>query len=96
MNDDLINFIATNYTKYLPNSLLIAQAFILKYNEYGREFGLPAVNKAIEDGISANLYSNKNRVKKYKVQSGLKTEKLKHTYEKKVSEYPKSSDSEIF
>lgn len=86
MNADLINFIVTNYQKDLPNSLLIAQAFILKYQDYGREFGLPAINKAIEDGISADLYSNENRVKESKVQPGLKTEKLKHIYEKKVSE----------
>ena len=96
MNDDLINFIITNYPNNLPNSLLIAQAFILKYQDYGREFGLPAINKAIEDGISANLYSNENRVKESKVQSGLKTEKLKHIYEKRVSEIQKQSNSKIF
>ena len=48
---DLKGFINKNYPNYLPNSLLIAQAFILKYQNYGREFGLSAINYAIEDGI---------------------------------------------
>jgi hypothetical protein len=47
--DDLRRFISKNYTNYLPNSLLIAQDFILKYQDYGREFGLSVINYAIEN-----------------------------------------------
>jgi hypothetical protein len=54
--DDLTSFISKNYSKYLPNSLLVAQAFILKHQDHGREFGLPAINKAIEDGINQSLF----------------------------------------
>lgn len=49
LNNDLISFIIANYpTQKLPNSLLIAQAFILKNPQYGYEYGLTAVNRAIE------------------------------------------------
>lgn len=53
---DLSKFISKNYPNYLPNSLLIAQAFILKYQDYGKEFGLSAINYAIEDGIKHGLF----------------------------------------
>jgi hypothetical protein len=53
---DLSRFISTNYPTNLPNSLLIAQSFILKYQEYGREFGLSAINYAIEEGIKQGLF----------------------------------------
>jgi hypothetical protein len=53
--NDLTSFISHNYPPNLPNSLLIAQAFILKYPKYGREFGLTAINYAIEDGIKRGL-----------------------------------------
>jgi hypothetical protein len=53
---DLSRFISKNYQNYLPNSLLIAQAFILKYQDYGREFGLSAINYAIEDGIKRGFF----------------------------------------
>lgn len=86
LNDDLISFIFANYSKNLPNSLLIAQAFILKYPQYGKEYGLPTINRAIEDCINADLYSIENKVKESKVQSGLKIERIKHIYEKKMFE----------
>jgi len=54
--EDLIRLIYEKYQKPLPNSLLIAQAFILKHQHYGREYGLPVINKAIEDGIIQNLF----------------------------------------
>jgi hypothetical protein len=54
--NDLGSFISKNYQNYLPNSLLIAQAFILKHQDYGREFGLSAINCAIEDGIKHGLF----------------------------------------
>ena len=56
VNNDLSAFIFENYSNGLPNSLLIAQAFILKYPHHGKEYGLPAINKAIEDGINQGLF----------------------------------------
>jgi hypothetical protein len=38
------------------NSLLVAQAFILKYPNHGKEYGLAAINYAIEDGINESLF----------------------------------------
>ena len=55
--DDLYRFISKNYSNNLPNSLLIAQAFILAHQDYGTEFGLTAINKAIEDGIMQGLFN---------------------------------------
>lgn len=49
-------FISYNYQKDLPNSLIVAQAFILKYPNYGKEFGLPAINSAIEEGIRQGIF----------------------------------------
>jgi hypothetical protein len=40
----------------LPNSLLIAQEFILRYPDHGKEFGLSAINYVIEDGIKQGLF----------------------------------------
>jgi len=54
--DDLIRFVRERYKKLLPNSLLIAQAFILEYPEHGKVFGLSAINYAIEDGIKQGLF----------------------------------------
>ncbi|RPJ77686.1 MAG: hypothetical protein EHM20_05665 [Alphaproteobacteria bacterium] len=54
--DDLSSFISEKYDGRLPNSLLIAQAFCLKFQDYGREFGLSVMNNAIEDGIKRGLF----------------------------------------
>jgi hypothetical protein len=54
--NDLSRFICNRYQKPLPNSLLIAQAFILKHPNYGKEFGLSSINYAIEDGIKRGLF----------------------------------------
>ena len=54
--DDLIRFIAEQYPHNLPNSLLIAQAFILKYPDHGKKYGLPAINYAIKDRIKQGLF----------------------------------------
>jgi hypothetical protein len=54
--DDLIRYISATYINNLPNSLLIAQAFILKFPNYGNEFGLSVINYAIEDGIKKGLF----------------------------------------
>jgi hypothetical protein len=54
--EDFSSFISNKYTGNLPNSLLIAQEFMLKHQDYGREFGLPAINKAVENGIEKGLF----------------------------------------
>jgi hypothetical protein len=54
--EDLIRYICVIYTSNLPNSLLIAQGFILKYPGYGKEFGLSAINYAIEEGVNEGLF----------------------------------------
>jgi hypothetical protein len=54
--DDLIRFISETYPMDLPNSLLIAQAFILKFPDHGKIFGLSAINYAIEEGIKQGLF----------------------------------------
>jgi|WetSurMetagenome_2_1015567.scaffolds.fasta_scaffold1040764_1 hypothetical protein len=53
---DLVRFISYNYQKNLPNSLLISQAFILKYPNYGKEFGLSAINNVVEYEIRNNVF----------------------------------------
>jgi hypothetical protein len=55
--DDLIRFIRETRQGYLRNSLLIAQDFILKYHDYGKEFGLMKINKAIEEGMKQSLFN---------------------------------------
>lgn len=54
--EDLTSFISITYKENLPNSLLIAQTFILKYPNYGREYGLSVINYAIEDGMKRGLF----------------------------------------
>jgi hypothetical protein len=54
--NDLNRFISATYNKDLPNSLLIAQAFILKYPDHGRKYGLPIINGIVEDGIKEGLF----------------------------------------
>ena len=54
--EGLIRFIHEVYREDLPNSLLIAQAFCLKFPDYGKQFGVSAINKAIEDGINQGLF----------------------------------------
>ncbi len=55
--DELIRFVHETNRDGLPNSLLIAEKFILKYPDYGKEFGLTKINKAIEYGIKRGLFS---------------------------------------
>jgi hypothetical protein len=54
--NDIIRFISCKYQEPLPNSILIAQAFILSYPDYGKDFGLSVINKAIEDVIKQGLF----------------------------------------
>ena len=53
---DLRRFFAKRCVFYLPNSLLIAQEFILRYPNHGTEFGLSAINYVIENGIKQGLF----------------------------------------
>ncbi len=52
---DLHGFINESYHLNLPNSLLIAQAFFMKRPVYGKEFGLTAINNAVEYIIKYGL-----------------------------------------
>ena len=54
--DELVRFVQGSGHDGLPNSLLIAEKFILKYPDYGKEFDLTEINKAIEDGIKRGLF----------------------------------------
>jgi hypothetical protein len=54
--NDLNNFIAKYYDNKVPNTLLVAQKFILEYPEYGKKFGLSEINKAIEHGLEKGLF----------------------------------------
>jgi len=54
--NDLIKFISETYTDDLPNSLLVAQEFLLKYPEYGKEFWLSEINSMIENGIKKGIF----------------------------------------
>ena len=54
--NDLTSFISTMYSSNLPNSLLIAQAFILRYPNHGRKYGLSAINFAVEDVIKQGIF----------------------------------------
>lgn len=46
--NDLRVFISTYYSKNLPHPLLIAQAFCLKYNKYGKKFSLSIIADTVE------------------------------------------------
>ena len=54
--DELVKFVRESKHDDLPNSLLIAERFILKYPDYGKEFSLTKINKAIEDGMKQGLF----------------------------------------
>jgi hypothetical protein len=54
--DDLTRFISKNYPNRLPNSLLIAQEFILRHQNYGRELGLHAICFAIDEGLKHGFF----------------------------------------
>jgi hypothetical protein len=49
--DDIKDFIHTNYQNFhisLPHSLIIAQAFCLRFREYGNDFGVSVIADAVE------------------------------------------------
>jgi hypothetical protein len=54
--DDICRFISENYSNNTSNSLLIAHAFCLKYTEYEKTVGIPAIKQVIEDGIKCGLF----------------------------------------
>ena len=49
--DDINKFIHVNYLNYhdsLPHSLIIAQAFCLRFKDYGNDFGVSVITDAVE------------------------------------------------
>jgi hypothetical protein len=49
--DDINEFIYENYVNFhlsLPHSLIIAQAFCLRFKEYGNDFGVSVIADAVE------------------------------------------------
>jgi hypothetical protein len=46
--DDINRFIHENYRYSLPHSLLIAQAFCLRFKDYGNDFGVSEITDAVE------------------------------------------------
>jgi hypothetical protein len=56
VNNDLKKFISTYYSKQLTHPLLIAQAFCLKFQEYGKQYNLLIIVNAIENIINNNHY----------------------------------------
>ncbi|WP_048169465.1 hypothetical protein [Methanosarcina siciliae] len=46
--DDINRFIHENYHYSLPHSLIIAQAFCLRFKNYGNEFGVSEITDAVE------------------------------------------------
>jgi hypothetical protein len=53
--DDLERFIFETYKVDLPNSLLIAQDFILKYPDHGKNYCLFVINEVIENGMKQDF-----------------------------------------
>jgi hypothetical protein len=56
MLDDLSKFISTYHRGKLPHPLLIAEKFILKYQDYGRKFDFSAITEAVEYVINRNRF----------------------------------------
>ncbi len=52
--NDLKKFISRNYPTEFPHPLLIAQAFCLRFKQYGEGFGLSRITDAVEEIISNN------------------------------------------
>jgi hypothetical protein len=52
--NDLNNFISLNYFNDLPHPLLLAQAFCLKFQKYGKKYSLCTITNAIEYIINNN------------------------------------------
>ncbi len=46
--DDIREFIRVNYHYSLPHPLIIAQAFCLRFKEYGNNFGVSLITSAVE------------------------------------------------
>jgi hypothetical protein len=52
--NDLNNFISTYHSEQLPHPLLIAQAFCLRFQDYGKRFSLFTITDNVEFIISNN------------------------------------------
>jgi hypothetical protein len=62
--DDINNFIRVNYVKFnisLPHSLIIAQAFCLRFKEYGNDFGVSVIADAIEYVKNSSIENERNQ-----------------------------------
>jgi hypothetical protein len=46
--DDLSKFILTYYSTHPPHPMLIAQAFLLQFKDYGELFSLSMMTEAVE------------------------------------------------
>lgn len=57
--NDLRKFIYTNYAEHLPHPLLIAQAFCLRFEEYGKKYDLSTITDAVEAIIKNGRNSKK-------------------------------------
>jgi hypothetical protein len=57
--NDLNRFISATYKNSLPNSLLIAQSFILKYPDHGRTYGFSEITKVIDEVFFQDTMSRK-------------------------------------
>ena len=53
--DDLTKFISETHPTNVPHSLIVAQAFILKYPDYGKKYDLSQISDAVEF-IKRDLY----------------------------------------
>lgn len=53
--DDIIKFLSEYYPHNVPHSLIVAQAFILKYQDYGNKYDLSQISDAVEV-IKRDLY----------------------------------------
>ncbi len=56
--NDLKKYISANYSMQLPHPLLIAQAFCLRFEDYGKKYDLFTITNAVED-ILKNDHNNK-------------------------------------
>jgi len=45
--DDLTKLISENHPKNVPHSLIVAQAFIMKYPDYGKKYDLSQISHAV-------------------------------------------------
>jgi hypothetical protein len=72
--DDINEFMHVNYHYSLPHSLIVAQAFCLRFQNYGNDFGVSEITDAVK---YVKNHQQKTRViNRNKKQSGLILEGL--------------------